>query len=89
MDGTRGRNSSRTAGLGAADRATLAELLGRIAAAQGLAMGVHPGFADERAHPGHGDDLDVSPSADEPGHPVGGGPGRPLAGPTTDIGKAR
>jgi len=40
-----------TAGLGPADRATLRDLLERIAAAQGLAAGVHPGFADPRAEP--------------------------------------
>src|SRR5258706_8365929 len=43
-----------TAGLHPTDQSTLAELLGRIAAMQGLAVGVHPGFADERAHPMHG-----------------------------------
>lgn len=70
-----------TAGLGAADRATLADLLGRIAATQGLAVGVHPGFADERAHPGHDEDLGVSPSAEESGGSA--------ARPTTKIGNAR
>ena len=38
-------------GLTPAERATAIELLGRIAAAQGLIAGVHPGFADPRAEP--------------------------------------
>jgi DNA-binding MarR family transcriptional regulator len=70
-----------TAGLGPADRATLADLLGRIAASQGLAMGVHPGFADVRAHPGHDEALDETLAAD--------GPRRSVAGPPTNIDKAR
>jgi DNA-binding MarR family transcriptional regulator len=66
-----------TAGLGPADQAALADLLGRIAATQGLAVGVHPGFADERAHPGYDDDLHEIP------------PGRSVPSPTTKIDKAR
>jgi lactam utilization protein B len=42
-------------GLSAKDQATLVELLGRVAAAQGLAEGVHPGFADPRGHAEHDD----------------------------------
>ena len=50
-------------GLTAPERATLLELLGRIAAAQGLIEGVHPGFADPRAHQGGaGDEPDSAPS---------------------------
>jgi DNA-binding MarR family transcriptional regulator len=37
-------------GLTADDQATLLELLGLVAEAQGLIVGVHPGFADPRAH---------------------------------------
>jgi DNA-binding MarR family transcriptional regulator len=48
-----------TAGLDPDDQTTLAALLGRIAEAQGLAVGVHPGFADPRAHPADGDDLEA------------------------------
>jgi DNA-binding MarR family transcriptional regulator len=43
-------------GLSAKDRATLVELLGRVAAAQGLVEGVHPGFADPRGHAENDDD---------------------------------
>jgi len=70
-----------TAGLGAADRATLADLLARIAATQGLAMGVHPGFADPHAHSGQDEDLDPMRSPEQPGPPV--------ASPTTNIDEAR
>jgi DNA-binding MarR family transcriptional regulator len=53
------------AGLTVEERATLVELLGRIAAAQGLIEGVHPGFADPRAHPVSEDDLPGSTSPTE------------------------
>jgi DNA-binding MarR family transcriptional regulator len=53
------------AGLTVEERATLVELLGRIAAAQGLIEGVHPGFADPRAHPVSEDDLPRSTSSTE------------------------
>jgi DNA-binding MarR family transcriptional regulator len=50
-------------GLTAKEQATLLELLDRIAAAQGLIEGVHPGFADPRAHQRGGDDERDSASS--------------------------
>jgi DNA-binding MarR family transcriptional regulator len=51
--------------LTAEERATLLELLGRVAAEQGLVEGVHPGFSDPRGHPEPDDDTPES--ADRPG----------------------
>jgi DNA-binding MarR family transcriptional regulator len=50
-------------GLTAQEQATLLELLGRIAAEQGLIEGVHPGFADPRAHQSGEDDEPDSASS--------------------------
>jgi DNA-binding MarR family transcriptional regulator len=49
-------------GLTTEEQATLLKLLGRIAAAQGLIEGVHPGFADPRAHQSGEDQPDSAPS---------------------------
>jgi DNA-binding MarR family transcriptional regulator len=54
-----------TEGLSPAERDGLIGLLERVAANHGLTAGVHPGFADPRAEPGHAivDDGEPAPGA--------------------------
>jgi DNA-binding MarR family transcriptional regulator len=75
------------AGLDPAERTALVSLLERVAATQGLVMGVHPGFADPRADPMHGGHREEAASSGATPEPPSAGaiPEPPPAGTTTRI----